>query len=214
MLINLSKKLPFSIYQDWMEHSANLRDNNQTVSLIEFAEFMSKLAPSFTTMMLENAFCNLNEKIVSHNSRKHQHKIHNTNSGIEQPWEYKCWYDECDDHEFKNCKNIKLISGLDLISLANEKNVCMNCGREEASDNCTKRELPQECYQHPGERHWWAFCPLRNAKNFDHEDETHYDSDDSHESGNTLFQASEENSIDDTNSNYSNDNDWPNDDEW
>jgi hypothetical protein len=106
-----------------------------------------------------NATDNKSSKTQSNRNRG---TFHNTQNKKE-PWQFKCWVCQKDDHIIRDCKISREKDGKEIHAMACKLKICTNCGKEKyvKGKPCTGKKTPSECRKCPGKNHWATFCPNR-----------------------------------------------------
>jgi hypothetical protein len=103
-------------------------------------------------------------KNINATERKNLKPKHNPQN-IKEPWAYKCWVCQRDDHFIRDCKVSREKDGKEIFAFARKLKVCALCGKEKyvRGKVCTGQKTPSECRKCPGKLHWAIVCPLRKG---------------------------------------------------
>lgn len=98
------------------------------------------------------------------NTNRNRNTFNNTQN-VKEPWDYKCWVCQKDDHFIRDCKVSHEKDGKELFAIASKLKICTLCGKEKyiRGKPCTGQKTPSECRKCPGKKHWATVCPLRKG---------------------------------------------------
>lgn len=166
----LANMLPKGNNRKW--HMAVLdieTKRRRVVTIMDLRDHLMSLIPSLERIQYSKDLISLREKDFDKKPKnKFQSnniaQVHNMESSERPAWLFKCWVCKSDTHILKECQKARSSDGKDLISLGKSQKVCLDCGREKYSGNCSARTKPPTCPKCLNSAHWLTVCPKRKGK--------------------------------------------------
>lgn len=172
-IASIVQMLPEKYATSWHELCAIKEEENSPITFMLLGDCLYKKLPMLQQHLYTQELANWNDtKAFKSSEDKRRDKsrepkpgqFYNTQRADKKPWEFKCWIDKSDSHLIKDCPTARSMSGKDVMELARQSQVCVNCGKERYTGRCTKRDPAPFCRYHPDKHHWPVVCPSRHAK--------------------------------------------------
>jgi hypothetical protein len=168
-MTRITDKLPFEHKSTWQKlcyekHKLKLNETFQDLEnfLKDTIEYVNMVKRDH--LFFSSSINNTENKNAKPHTNRNRNQFHNTQSAKE-PWEFKCWLCQKDDHFIRECKVAHEKDGKEIFAIASKLKVCTLCGNEkyQRGKACTGQKTPSECRRCPGKKHWATVCPLRKG---------------------------------------------------
>lgn len=170
-MTRITDKLPFEHKSTWQKLCYEKKKSQSLETFRDLENFLKDTIAYVNMVKRDHMFFSTTVNATDSKNTKPQNarkrNPHNNTQINKQPWEFKCWVCQKDDHLIRDCKVVKQKDGKEIFAIASKFKICTLCGREKyiRGKACTGQKTPSECRKCPGKIHWSTVCPNRTVAN-------------------------------------------------
>jgi hypothetical protein len=167
-MTRIADKLPFEHKSTWQKLCYEKHKQGFYETFHDLESFLKDTIAYVNMVKCDHLFfsntVNASEVKNKPQNNRNKNSFHNTQNNKE-PWDYKCWVCQKDDHFIRDCKVAKEKNGVEVFAIACKLKICTLCGKEPyvRGKACTGQKTPSECRKCPGKKHWATVCPQRKS---------------------------------------------------